>query len=251
MHTHLAQLIAALEQRNQPLQLFLRDDDVAQDETSLRQLLDLCLRYAMPVNLAVIPGKLTTDGAALLNQSVARFSSSIELHQHGWLHLNHETSGKKCEFGASRTAEEQCADLAAGRARMNEAFGAHWFPVFVPPWNRCTETTARLLTQLGFRALSRDAGQPPLSLREMSVTIDLHAWHGGAQLRPLDEFTNELVRQIQHADRIGLLVHHQVMDGTAFAWLEALLQTFADFPLVECCTLQSLLTDERTTDQTS
>ena len=48
------------------------------------------------------------------------------------------------------------ARIAAGQARMDEAFGNRWFPAFTPPWNRCTEETRRALEELGFSVLSTD-----------------------------------------------------------------------------------------------
>ncbi|NOT60192.1 MAG: hypothetical protein HOP19_08200, partial [Acidobacteria bacterium] len=128
-------------ERNQPLSCFLRNDDVASDEPKLRQLLALCAKNETPISLAIIPERLTSEAVRLLTNSCGL----IELHQHGWRHTNHETIGKKCEFGASRDYETQYADLAAGQARMNEAFGTSWFPAFTPPWNRCTATTAQAL----------------------------------------------------------------------------------------------------------
>ncbi len=240
MNSALAQLESALRQRHTSLPLFLRDDDVAEDEPSLRQLLALCAQHETPINLAVIPGRLTEGAINYLKQP----RGLIELHQHGWQHLNHESTGKKCEFGANRDYAAQRADLAAGQARMNAAFGAHWFPAFTPPWNRCTATTAQALVELGFRALSRDASQPSFDdprLAELPVTFDLFRWRGDATLRPLNELADELSLQIANADRIGIMLHHKVMDDTAFALLGEWLGLFKQFPLVQFHTLRSLL----------
>ena len=245
MHSSFTQLRNALARRQQqgvPLQLFLRDDDVTDDEPSLRRLLTLCARHTIPINLGVIPGRLTAAGIAVLNDYVQQQPGLLELNQHGWQHVNHEPTGKKCEFGPSRDYAAQLADLAAGQAKMNEAFGAQWSPVFVPPWNRCTAVTARALAQLGFRALSRDAGQAPLpDCREVPVTLDLFRWRGGAVLRAADELADELAQQIASTDRVGLLLHHQVLDDAAFALLDEWLRLFNQFPIVRRHTFQSLL----------
>jgi len=180
MNPFFDQVKSALEQRqrqNRWLNVFLRDDDIDEDEVSLRALLQICLRHNTPINLAVIPGRLTSAAASLLNDSLQQAPRLIELNQHGWLHVNHEREGKKCEFGASRNFAEQLADIAAGQARMNDAFGQNWFPVFVPPWNRCNATTATALVELGFRVLSREHSQPAFGGRqfaELPVTLDLY-----------------------------------------------------------------------------
>src|SRR5262245_23769856 len=157
MDSSLALLKSSLARRQQqaaPLRLFFRDDDVDEDEATLRRLLGFFLERETPINLGVIPGRLTAACAELLAQSASVAPALLELNQHGWLHLNYEREGRKCEFGPSRTYAEQLADIARGQARMTEAFGPNWFPVFIPPWNRCTEETHRALDQLGFRALS-------------------------------------------------------------------------------------------------
>jgi hypothetical protein len=247
MSSYFAKLEAALERREQqgaPLQLFFRDDDVAEDEETLRQLLQLFLRWETPINLGVIPGRLTAAGRELLLQPLNNAPELIELNQHGWLHLNHEPVGRKCEFGPSRTFAEQLADIAQGQARMNEAFGPHWFPVFVPPWNRCTEATCQALDQLGFRVLSRDRTNALCAsarFRELPVTLDLFRWRGGAQLRLAEELANELLQQIEAGATIGVMLHHQVMNEEAFAWIDALLQVCRRYSIVQCYTFERLL----------
>lgn len=243
-----APLEKALQQRAEagtPVQVFFRDDDAADDLPALRRLLQLFQAQQTPLNLAVIPGTLTAAGRALLLSAVEAAPELFELQQHGWQHVNHETTGRKCEFGASRSLAEQFADLQRGQARLNEAFGAHWFPVFVPPWNRCTATTAEALAQLGFRGLSRLRGEAPLAgatLPEIPVTLDLFRWQGGAQLRPPAELSAELGAQVAvTAAPVGVMLHHKVMDETALAFVAALLRVFSQAASVRCYKLQHLL----------
>src|SRR5215470_16042897 len=159
MNFSLTRLKSSLAQQAAPPRIFFRDDDVDEDEATLRRLLRLFLERNTPINLGVIPGRLTSACAELLAQSVGATPALLELNQHGWLHLNHEREGRKCEFGPSRTYAEQLADVAQGQARMTEAFGLNWSPVFIPPWNRCTEETRRAIDYLGFRALSAKLGR--------------------------------------------------------------------------------------------
>src|SRR5882672_6131841 len=149
---------ALREQQAASLRLFFRDDDVDEDGAPLRRLLRLFLERNTPINLGVIPGRLTSACVELLAASVGAAPALLELNQHGWRHINHEREGRKCEFGASRTYAEQLADIAQGQSRMTEAFGPNWFPVFIPPWNRCTEETRRAIDHLDFRALSARRG---------------------------------------------------------------------------------------------
>jgi hypothetical protein len=244
MDSSLARLKSALALRQQPLRVFFRDDDVDENEATLRRLLELFLLRKIPINLGVVPGRLTMAGAELLMQNVSAAPALIELNQHGWRHLNHEREGRKCEFGPSRTYAEQLSDIAQGRTRMTEAFGAHWFPVFIPPWNRCVEDTYRALDQLGFRALSAKQGSSNVTgyrFKEISITMDLFNWRGGASLKPAEEIVDELIVQLARPQTIGVMLHHKVMDEQAFSFLESLQDALASYPTIRFHTFRSLL----------
>ncbi|MGE0128825.1 MAG: DUF2334 domain-containing protein [Blastocatellales bacterium] len=244
MNISLERLKSALARQTAPLHVFFRDDDVDEDEATLRRLLDIFLRREIPINLAVIPGRLTAVCGELLAQSVSAAPALAELNQHGWLHLNHESEGRKCEFGPSRTYDEQLDDIAQGQARMTEAFGPHWFPVFVPPWNRCCEDTYRAIDQLGFRALSAKQGNSVVTgyrFKEISITLDLFNWRGGASLKPAEEIVDDLIAQISRRQTIGVMLHHKVMDEMAFSFLDAVLDALALHSTIRFHTFPSLL----------
>jgi hypothetical protein len=247
MNSSLAQLKSAMAQRQYqaaPLRLFFRDDDVDEDETTLRRLLKLFMERNTPINLGVIPGRLTAACVELLAESAGAAPAMLELNQHGWRHLNHEREGRKCEFGPSRTYAEQLDDIAHGQARMTEEFGPNWFPVFIPPWNRCTEETRRALDQLGFRALSAKQGSSVVTgyrFEEISITLDLYRWNDGARLKSPEEVVGDLIAQLSRLQTIGVALHHKVMDEQAFSFLGSLLDTLASHPAVSFHTFQSLL----------
>lgn len=221
--------------------VFFRDDDVDVDEPALRRLLHLFAQKNASVILGVIPARLTSECVELL----AQFSACIEIVQHGWQHVNHELTGRKCEFGPGRSFDEQHADIARGQVRMHEAFGNHWFPAFIPPWNRCTANTYQALEQLAFRVLSqlcKDA--PPLtdfSFREISVTLDLFHWKEGATLKPEAELLQAIAQQLTQPQPIGIMLHHKVMNDEAFLFLEQLLNALQQSPNVRFHTFESLL----------
>ncbi|MGH9832082.1 MAG: DUF2334 domain-containing protein [Blastocatellia bacterium] len=244
MNHSLERLESALALRQQPLRVFFRDDDVDEDEATLRRLLELFLRREIPINLGVIPRRLTAAGAELLMQSVSAAPALVELNQHGWLHLNHEREGRKCEFGPSRTYAEQLADIAQGQARMTEAFGPYWSSVFIPPWNRCVADTYRALDQLGFHALSAKQGSAVVTgyrFKEISITLDLFNWRGGASLKPAEEIVDDLIVQSARQQTIGVMLHHKVMDERAFSFLASLLDALSSNPTAGFHNFQSLL----------
>jgi peptidoglycan/xylan/chitin deacetylase (PgdA/CDA1 family) len=201
----LEQVATALDEAPTPVSFFFRDDDAGWDNDRLLPLLDAFAEHGLPLDLAVIPVELDSGLAAELSARAA--ATRLCLHQHGFAHVNHERSGRKCEFGPSRRAAEQRRDIDAGRRLLREALGDALDPIFTPPWNRCTEATARSLRLLGFRLLSREWRARPLGvpgLAELPVRIDWvrldQAARGAA-----------LVDAIRGRHAVGIMFHHAVM----------------------------------------
>ncbi|MEJ7615715.1 MAG: DUF2334 domain-containing protein [Pyrinomonadaceae bacterium] len=235
--------LAQSQDEDKSLHVFFRDDDVDEDESSLQRLLNLFLSREVPINLGVIPGRLTPQTIETLAGRRSCFPALIALNQHGWRHINHESSGKKCEFGASRTFSEQMEDIARGRARMSEAFGDDFYPAFIPPWNRCTKETYRVLDELGFPVLSKNQSGTPsanFKFRERSITLDLYRWRGGAQLKAPEEIVGDLVLQIERMNPIGIMLHHKVMNDEAFLFLDVLIETLRRYSIVRFHTFQTM-----------
>ena len=95
-------LLEKMAEEKKEIDLFLRDDDVDDDEETLRHLFDVTLAHGVPLNLEIIPGGLTDSGIKLLDHHKHLHPILFELNQHGWQHVNHEKEGRKCEFGVSR-----------------------------------------------------------------------------------------------------------------------------------------------------
>lgn len=239
---NLIAVLTDLSAEGRQVQVFFRDDDVTSDEPELHRLLALFVERYLPVTPGVIPALLTEQCSQQLRQIHSSTAGRIEPVQHGWAHLNHELTGRKCEFGLSRTYAEQLADIARGQERMQAAFGEQAFSAFIPPWNRCTDETLRALDALRFRVLSRDSRVPVTgyNFRDISTTIDIFDWSGGALLKPTQEIIRQLCVQCRERDTIGVLLHHQVMQNDAFAFLTILLDVLQAAPAVEFCRLRDL-----------
>ena len=240
----LTESLNAQQERGKPLHLFLRDDDIDTDEDTLRTLCDITISQGIPLNLEVIPGTLTPTTIRFLKNLKRIDPSLIELDQHGWRHINHEKGGRKCEFGVSRSFEAQLEDIACGKAVLEDAFAERFFPVFTPPWNRSTPDTFRILDELGFLVLSKDRGTQPVTgygFREISTTLDLYQWKTGPAMKSPMVIAKTLKTQFNELDTVGLLLHHKVMDGEAFSFLDALLRLLRSFPCIQFHTFQTLL----------
>jgi predicted deacetylase len=205
-------LRARLDAAQGPVRFFFRDDDVGWGDERLWALLDRFTRAGTPIDLAVIPALLDRPLIAALRRRTER--SNIALHQHGWAHVNHEPSGRRSEFGPSRSVDEVRTDLRRGRAAMNAVFGPTSSEVFVPPWNRCSAATATALRDDGVRAVSRDATAEPFGLgglAEIPVTVDWSARckDGGRVAAP--ERGRLLAAAASGSRPVGVMLHHAVM----------------------------------------
>jgi hypothetical protein len=243
-----------IQAEGKEVRIFFRDDDIDEDEDSLVRLLDLFLAHGVPLNLAIIPGLLSDTTVRRLHTRELWIPESLGLIQHGWKHINHEQEGRKCEFGISRSLADKFNDIARGKSQLEEAFGPRFYPAFTPPWNRCTQDTFGVLDELGFVVLSKDQGHAPVQnhdFREISVTLDLYRWKGGATLEPPDVVVKALISQLWERDTIGILLHHKVMDVTALSFLDQLLDELALCPIVRFHTLKTLMRPIETTHSVS
>jgi predicted deacetylase len=213
MNRWLDPVAATLEQRTSPVTLFIRDDDAGWEDEQLFRVIDVVHERGLPIDLAAIPEAVTPSLGRALRRSVDRSRGLLAVHQHGFAHANYEPTGKKCEFGPSRSLSQQRDDIAAGRRRLEDLLGTAGSGIFAPPWNRCTATTATALVELGFRVLSRDATDSALDvngLDELPVHLD---WTGRSGSRLGSAVWGEsIARRIAAANGpIGLMLHHAVM----------------------------------------
>jgi hypothetical protein len=230
--------------------VFIRDDDAGWNDAQLLTLLDLTRRCGVPIDLAAIPGAMSRGLARELRKRMAAAPGRLGVHQHGSTHLNHENEGRKCEFGASRSAAQQRDDLARGQAQLGEHFGDLLLPVFTPPWNRCADDTPALLAELGFAALSRDRGARPAqrALQEIAVDVDWskHLRDGGAFILAA-ALARALRDRAADGQPLGLMLHHAVMNGEEMLLLTDLLETLTGHPQVRWRAMRDLLMPTETT----
>jgi peptidoglycan/xylan/chitin deacetylase (PgdA/CDA1 family) len=204
-----------LDQRHSQVQCYFRDDDAGWDDPGLFDLLDLFRQYVVPIDLAVIPTCLSNDLTDQLLMRIDKQGQQIGLHQHGYKHTNHQTEGRKCEFGDSREADQQFSDIVIGQQILKDAFSDYLQPVFTPPWNRCTQSTVDLLESLGFVALSRDSSASPLQinqLKEIPVHIDWFCKRKGVRV-DFNHIGLQMAEHIQQHNTLGIMLHHQITDA--------------------------------------
>ncbi len=222
--------------------IFFRADDIGVPGKQWSQLIQLFLDNSLPLCLAVVPTWVTENRFATLQELTGKKNSQWCWHQHGWLHRNHETEGKKQEFGSGRTATVQVDDLKKGQIRLQRILGNEFAPFFTPPWNRCSLDTLNGLQQLGFRAISRskNANPPsPLHFPDIQINIDLHTRKETEPEKCWKNLLAELTQGISNGTG-GIMIHHQRMDQSAFDFLALLLRLIHQTPNLHPVLFQDL-----------
>lgn len=230
MSNWLSPVRSALDAAADPVPFFVRDDDAGWEDEALWRLVDRCEFHRVHIDLAVIPIALESALADKLRDRAS--GGLVHLHQHGYRHFNHELTGRKCEFGPSRTHDEQLADIAEGKAVLTEMLHPFVDPVFTPPWNRCTDDTAAALVNLDFSVLScdRTAAQFGLDgLAEVPISVD---WFAKSKGEPLtrEQIGLEIAAQITSGGTVGIMLHHAVTDADHLELIDQLLVALGDHP---------------------
>lgn len=221
-------ICSGLDQGSGKAKVFFRADDIGVPSAMFIEMVDLFKKYQMPLCLAVVPGWITAPRITSLKK-ITEESPLFCWHQHGWIHKNHETLGKKQEFGESRNDEELRHDLQRGKKKLSHLLGNDFCRVFTPPWNRCGQTTLDLLSELGFEAISRSSGASPevsIGFTDFQVNVDLHTRKEEEPQLCLDELLGELRLALAQGN-VGIMLHHQRMNNRALTFLENLLQQLA------------------------
>lgn len=236
----------ALETRKTPLKVFFRNDDAGWEDAKLFKLIKLFKQYQMPLDIAAIPTEMNEDLARKLRTAIDENPKLLAVHQHGFLHKNHEETGRKCEFGISRNYKEQFTDIANGKRILESYFGGNLAKTFTPPWNRCTEETAKVLRELGFKILSSEDRVKPFnlnSLAETPVTFDWFAKRKGVQLMRT-EIGEMLAKQIAENETIGIMLHHAPMSEKDFVFLGELLALLSQSQIVQPFLMNDLVSSK-------
>jgi peptidoglycan/xylan/chitin deacetylase (PgdA/CDA1 family) len=274
-----SQFSTALDAVTTDIRVFFRDDDAGWADERLMTLLDVFDEQRAPIDLAVIPQALTRELALELCMRRARAREYLGLHQHGYAHTNHQSEGRKCEFGAARSAEQQAQDVMAGHERLGALLG-RIDPIFTPPWNRCTQATVAALRECGLKVLSRDFGAAPLelgALRDAPVHVDWCKWTNTQtpDWASLDQQLGLAVERAVPAERdkravpagtdkravpagtdkravpaLGVMLHHAVMGDADWQALRELLALLYRYPRVRLSLMRELISTKRRAEAT-
>jgi len=227
---------------NPETRFFFRADDIAVPGKNFSRMMELFLSSRVPLNLAVVPAWLTRKRWDAMASLAGRGGTLFCWHQHGWSHVNHETAGKKQEFGPSRARAQVEKDLEKGKARLELLLKHRAFPFFTPPWNRVSGEAMEVLSGLGFKGLSRSSKGlplPPAGLKEFPVHLDLHTRKDKTMDQGWESFFKEMALGME-STACGIMIHHMRMNESAFIFLEFMLQLIVQYNHAGCVRFSDL-----------
>lgn len=239
----MTRLREALARRVHPLRIFFRDDDGGWADDRLACLCSLFHKQGLPLDIALIPQSMDERSCAVLRRLIARSPDLLHVHQHGFMHVNHQQQGRSAEFGHDRCLQDQVDDIAAGWQALQTQFGERIEAIFTPPWNRCSQDTIAALEMSGFVALSRIVRSDPLvthQLVEVPVAIDWLKKRQGERLS-WQAFCDYAAPLIESEPVVGIMLHHECMPDEDLVDLEQLIDLFVQTPGVEFTHLSALV----------
>lgn len=226
-----------------PIQLFFRADDIGVPSASFTELIQLFQKHQMPLCLATVPSWLTSSRFQKLEGITGHDTTQWCWHQHGRLHKNYETVGKKQEFGPARDYNRLLEHLDKGKTRLELILADRFIPFFTPPWNRCSMDAIRALEHLGFIGLSRSTGAQPEStplLPDIQVNVDLHTRKENNPEKELEDILSEIEQSLA-TGRTGIMLHHQRMNKSAFLFLDFILSGLQRHSSIKSMRLQDFI----------
>ncbi len=241
------QLSSALDAaagRGEMIRFWWRDDDAGEPSPALNRLLETAERQNLPLALAVVPAWLQPDA-----QGQIAANREATVLQHGYAHKNHAKKGAKSIELGGRAADRIAKDLRKGYRILEDAFGAGFLPVLVPPWNRIDDAIEPYLKSSGFAGLSvfgkRSGPEASPGVSLINTHVDPIDWRGTRGFLGEDVVLERLIAQLDEDEPIGILSHHLVMDEPCWTFLERLFSTLLRHPAVRLCSASSLFASSR------
>jgi len=217
--------------------VIVRVDDIGSENQQAEALILAFCRLGVKVTCSVVPYWLTPNCIDFMLNISKQFPDLIEVHQHGYAHIDYSDAGEEHEFGPNRTFEQQKNDILAGRRILEKYLGRLFLPVFTPPYNAFDENTLLALHQAQYYGISSYADHDPSDLLpEYSPDIDCFEWHPTRE-KKWDDIVLEW-KNNSHLKLRGFILHPRFMEldsiqpfADNLAYLirkEAVVVTFSD-----------------------
>lgn len=201
--------------------LFFRNDDLGWMPAQFERLMALFRKHELVLCAAAIP--LYCNDSYKKNAFDAD-QAFLEIHSHGYSHLDHQNQGKKAEFGDQRDPESVRHELKKSLQMTQDLFGDLYFAAFTPPWNRIEDRFLPILKETGFKVLSRDGDKngAVTGLMELNIHVDVHTSKKGKLTSP-QAIWESTQAQWEKSDLCGIMLHHKHMEDQDYAVLDQFL----------------------------
>lgn len=224
----------AASRRGETIRFWWRDDDAGREHPALSRLLDLAERQSAPLALAVVPSWLEPQA-----QGSIAASAQITVLQHGFAHANHAIKGAKSIELGGREPDVVLKELKQGFDILEDAFGAAFVPVLVPPWNRIDPALYPHLQASGYWGLSvygkRSAPEIAPGIGLVNTHIDPVDWRGSRGFIGDEPMLQRLIDLLSPDEPIGFLSHHLAMDESGWTFFDQLFTVLGRHPSARLC----------------
>ncbi|CCB85550.1 putative uncharacterized protein [Parachlamydia acanthamoebae UV-7] len=203
------------------MKIFFRDDDLGWNRERFQKLLNLFASHQTKLNVAAIPRSCEE---LYLPKTFADQQNILQIHTHGYAHVNRIPIGKRCEFDETRSLEDVEKEMGEGKEILEKLFPNLYFPAFTPPWNNLPDKFVPTLIKVGYKILSRsDASHttPAVGIQNLDVALSLHSSKRKLYI-PHTFILDEVRKSSLHP--YGILLHHAMMDDLDFSFLDLLLK---------------------------
>jgi anaerobic magnesium-protoporphyrin IX monomethyl ester cyclase len=210
--------------QNASRRVYVRDDDVRTRSPRLLRLINLCVQESVPLSLAVVPGSVTDDCVDYLKTAQAQHPELFEIHQHGWMHAEHQTAGEEpYEFGPSRTEDAQRADIVSGITRLGRLFDGKTVPLFTPPYDGFDQNTVRILKEQGFKAISlnEESQRSTPAMRHLPFALDPVKNYHPLEFHGSEHIMRRFSLLCHDRPSFGIVLHHETLGDAEFDFLES------------------------------
>jgi hypothetical protein len=155
----------------------VRVDDLGPDDKRDRSVVAGLLESGVAISCGVVPAWLHPDTARFLDDMRRRHGALLEVHQHGFAHVDRRGAGDQAEFGSFRDGDEQRGELRQGLEVLGAALGDALWPAFSPPFGARDPELLHDLRTCGFRAVSTLRAKHRLpGLPDFPTAVDAFAW---------------------------------------------------------------------------
>lgn len=208
------------------MKLFFRNDDVGWNVQEFERLLQVFAKNGQKINAAAIPSACADT---YKKKSFHEYKNTVQFHTHGYAHLDHQSEGKKAEFGSARSHTSVKKELRDSFLLSQDLFGELFFPGFTPPWNRMDESLLHLLPEAGFRILSRDGGQKSLvsGIKDLNIQIDLHT-SKHPRAHTVQSLFDDSMAIAKTEGIVGIMIHHKHMEDFDFIFIDQFLKKLTE-----------------------